>query len=153
MFTNFDSIMTKWQCERIKTIGDAYLAVSGMPEKNERHAYNMLRAAIDIREYLIKRNETAEIKFRCRIGINTGRVVGGIVGTKKYLYDVFGDTINTASRMESNSEPLKINISESTYELIKDMFILTDRGISEVKGKGPMRMFFVEDVKEEYRNI
>jgi len=153
MFTNFDSIMTRWQCERIKTIGDAYLAVSGMPEKNERHAYNMLRAAIDIREYLIKRNETAEIKFRCRIGINTGRVVGGIVGTKKYLYDVFGDTINTASRMESNSEPLKINISESTYELVKDMFILTDRGIMEVKGKGPMRMFFVEDVKEEYRNI
>ena len=86
-----------------------------------------------------------ESVWQIRVGINSGPVVGGIVGIKKYLYDVFGDTINTASRMESNSDPMKINISENTWKLVKDDFKITPRGEFEVKGKGAMRMYFVED--------
>ncbi|OFX79021.1 MAG: hypothetical protein A2X12_05875 [Bacteroidetes bacterium GWE2_29_8] len=145
MFTEFDDIMMRNSCERIKTIGDAYLAVCGMPEKHEDHAYNMVKSALEIRNYMLERNEKAEIVFRIRIGVNSGKVVGGIVGVKKYLYDVFGDSINTAARMESNSEPMRVNISEDTYKLVKDRFVFEERPITEIKGKGPMRMYFVED--------
>lgn len=148
IFTMFDNIMEKYHCERIKTIGDAYMAVCGMPEKNPDHAKLMVKAAIEIREAMNKRNEGREIKWEIRIGINTGRVVGGVVGIKKYIYDVFGDTINTASRMESNSKPMFINCSPSTYELIKDDFDTTYRGESDVKGKGIMKMYFINHEKE-----
>lgn len=145
IFTAFDDIMEKHDCERIKTIGDAYLAVCGMPEKNEKHAENMVRAALAIREYMKERNKGSEIQWQIRIGIHSGRVVGGIVGVKKYIYDVFGDTINTTSRMESNSEPMRINVSETTWQILKDKFEFTSREPMEIKGKGRMRMFFVED--------
>ena len=145
IFTNFDMIIDRYDCQRIKTIGDAYLCVSGMPIADSLHAHNLLNAALDIVQYLQKRNESSEIRWQIRVGINSGPVVGGIVGIKKYLYDVFGDTINTASRMESNSDPMKINISENTWKLVKDDFKITPRGEFEVKGKGAMRMYFVED--------
>ena len=144
LFTAFDDIMIKHKCERIKTIGDAYMAVCGMPETNEQHAENIVRAAIEIRQYLEDRAMTHEIKWRVRIGISSGKVTGGIVGVRKYLYDVFGDTVNTASRMESNSEPMKINTTEYTYNIIKDKFVCTPRGAIEVKGKGVMKMYFIE---------
>lgn len=147
IFTMFDNIMEKYSCERIKTIGDAYMAVCGMPEKNPDHARLMVRAAIEIRDAMNKRNEGKDLKWEIRIGINTGRVVGGVVGIKKYIYDVFGDTINTASRMESNSKPMFINCSPTTYELIKDEFDTTYRGESEVKGKGIMKMYFINNEK------
>nr|MBC8342358.1 adenylate/guanylate cyclase domain-containing protein [Bacteroidota bacterium] len=147
IFTAFDDIMTKYSCERIKTIGDAYMSVCGMPEPNENHAHNMVNAALEVCEYLRKRNETSKVSWRIRIGLNSGKVVGGIVGVRKYIYDVFGDTINTASRMESNSEPMKINISVSTYHLVKDQYMITKREDREVKGKGKMQMFFVEGPK------
>ncbi len=146
MFTTFDGIMDKYGCERIKTIGDAYMAVSGMPTPDENHAENMIDAALDILEALEERAKTSEIKWRIRIGINSGKIVGGVVGVKKYLYDVFGDAINTASRMESNSEPMRLNISPSTYELVKDKkdkYIFTERTPIEVKGKGEIKMYFV----------
>ncbi len=144
MFTVFDDIMTKHQCERIKTIGDAYLAVSGMPIKNEHHAENMMKAANEIKEYIEERNKTAEVQWHIRIGIHSGKVVGGIVGVRKYIYDVFGDTINTASRMESNSEAGRINVSEATYTILKEKFKFIERDNIEVKGKGSMKMYFLD---------
>jgi len=144
IFTAFDDIMVRNQCERIKTIGDAYLAVCGMPERKEKHAEFMARAALEIRQYLEDRNKQAAVKWNIRIGLHSGKVVGGIVGVRKYIYDVFGDTINTTSRMESNSEPMRINISETTYLIIKDKFKFTPREPMEIKGKGLMRMYFLE---------
>jgi class 3 adenylate cyclase len=144
IFTAFDDLMEKHSCERIKTIGDAYLAVSGMPERNEKHAYNMVRAALEIRHFLEKRNKKSGIQWTVRIGIHSGKVVGGIVGVKKYIYDVFGDTINTTSRMESNSKPMQINVSETTYNLLKDQFTFMPREPMDIKGKGEMRMYFLK---------
>jgi len=118
--------------------------VSGMPDKNINHAENMVQAAKQIREFLVERNKTSELEWKVRIGIHSGRVVGGIVGVKKYIYDVFGDTINTTSRMESNSEPLQINVSETTYLILKDKFQFIARKPMEIKGKGKMRMYFLE---------
>jgi class 3 adenylate cyclase len=147
IFTTFDGIIEKYGCERIKTIGDAYMAVSGMPIPAENHAENMIDSALEILETLKKRGEESEINWRIRIGINSGKIVGGVVGVKKYLYDVFGDTINTASRMESNSEPMRLNISENTYQLVKDRtekYKFIEREPLEVKGKGLLKMYFVE---------
>ena len=144
IFTAFDDIMQSYNCERIKTIGDAYLAVCGMPQKDENHYEKMLKAAMDIIRYLEERNKMHKLQWRIRVGINSGSVVGGIVGVKKYIYDVFGDTINTASRMESNSEPMRINVSEATYIIAKEKFRFTKRLPLEVKGKGVMQMYFLE---------
>ncbi len=144
IFTGFDDIMERNGCERIKTIGDAYLAVSGMPERNNQHAENMVNAAVGIRKFLEERNNSSQIQWQVRIGIHSGKVVGGIVGVKKYIYDVFGDTINTTSRMESNSEPMRINVSDTTYNLLKDKFSFTPREPMEIKGKGEMKMYFLE---------
>jgi adenylate cyclase len=143
LFTNFDEIIYKHSCERIKTIGDAYLAVSGMPIENIRHAENIAKASLEIIKYLQNRNKTNSLKWQIRIGLHSGKVVGGIVGVKKYIYDVFGDTINTASRMESYSEPMKINVSEATYNLIKDKFHFEKREEVVVKGKGSRKMYFL----------
>ncbi|MEZ4525197.1 MAG: adenylate/guanylate cyclase domain-containing protein [Desulfobacterales bacterium] len=147
MFTAFDDIMEANQCERIKTIGDAYMAVCGMPESNPDHAVNMAKAALEVIEYLKIRNQETLIKWQLRIGIHSGKVVGGVVGVKKYMYDIFGDTVNTASRLEALSDPMKINISEYTFRLIQDGFFCTERPKIQVKGKGILQMYFLDGRK------
>ncbi|MES2559504.1 MAG: adenylate/guanylate cyclase domain-containing protein [Bacteroidota bacterium] len=138
-FTAFDTIIEKHGLEKIKTIGDAYLAVSGLPIEHHNHAQRVAAAALDIQQYMAQNNG----KFQIRIGLHSGPVVAGIVGVKKYAFDIWGDTVNMAARMEQNSEAGKINISAATYELIKDDFTCEYRGKINAKNKGEVDMYFV----------
>lgn len=145
-FKKFDEIISKYNIEKIKTIGDAYLCVSGLPDKKDHSAVNVIKAAMEIIEFIcsFRQNTNAQNYFDVRIGIHTGPLVAGVVGDKKFAFDIWGDTVNTASRMEQNSEPNKINISQSTYDLIKDKFNCTFRGKRAAKNKGMIEMYFVE---------
>lgn len=147
-FSEFDRIMGVHGVEKIKTIGDAYMAAAGVPSPSETHAEDVIKAAMDIREFMIKRKQELErngkLAFEMRIGVHTGTVVAGIVGKKKFQYDIWGDTVNTAARMESSGEPGSINVSEATYELVKNKFKFTSRGKVKAKGKGELEMYFVE---------
>ena len=146
-FKVFDRIMSKYGIEKIKTIGDAYMCVSGLPKANINHAENMIHAAMEMVNFINshKAQRIADNKpfFEIRIGINTGNVVAGIVGIKKFAFDIWGDTVNIAARMESSSEPGKINISSSTYDLVKSHFKCDYRGKIEAKNKGAIDMYFV----------
>ncbi len=149
-FSTFDKIIEKNGLEKIKTIGDAYMCAGGLPFPTEDHAFKMVCAALEIIAFVeaTKKSSTAAHQFDVRIGINTGPVVAGVVGTKKFAYDIWGDTVNIASRMESNSEPGKINVSENTYALIKDAFHCEYRGEIEAKNKGMLKMYFVESTSK-----
>jgi class 3 adenylate cyclase len=144
MFTAFDDIVLRRGGERIKTIGDAYMAVSGLNESVTDPAAAMVESAQDIIAYIRQRNQGRPVQWQIRIGISVGKSVGGVVGKTKYLFDLFGDTINTASRMESNSEPMKINVSEEVYLRLKDRYPFVERELVEVKGKGLTKMYFVD---------
>ena len=151
-FSKFDEIMEKYGMEKIKTIGDAYMAVGGLPFQTNDHAYKMLLAAFEIAQFIeeSKQNKKDDIThFDIRIGINTGPVVAGVVGIHKFAYDIWGDTVNVASRMETLSNPGRINISENTYELVKDVFQCKYRGEIEVKNRGMMKMYFVNGIKNQ----
>jgi class 3 adenylate cyclase len=150
-FSKFDEIFRKHGLEKIKTIGDAYMCVGGL-HYHKDHALKMVLAALEINEFVVdskKLSSKNETRFDMRIGINTGAVVAGVVGIEKFAYDIWGDTVNVASRMQSNSAPGKINISENTYELIKDTFDCEYRGEIEVKNKGMMKMYYVNDIKDK----
>jgi len=148
-FEEFDSIITTYKLEKIKTIGDAYMAAGGlhMPRTSEPH--DVIKAAIEMQKFMLsrkaKRIEQNLPAFQMRVGIHTGPVVAGIVGVKKFQYDIWGDTVNTASRMESSGKVGKVNISQATYELLKDDrdFTFESRGKIEAKGKGAIEMYFV----------
>jgi adenylate cyclase len=144
IFTSFDRIVELYGCERMKTIGDAYMAVAGMPDPNPDHATNIARAALRMRRYLDRRNASNPQPWRYRIGLNTGPVIGSIVGVQKYVYDVFGPGVNLASRMESMAEPMQILLTESTYRLIRDEFECSDLGEHEVKGFGTQRIYTLD---------
>ncbi|WP_353779996.1 adenylate/guanylate cyclase domain-containing protein [Winogradskyella sp. 3972H.M.0a.05] len=144
-FSEFDLIMEKYNLEKIKTVGDAYMAAGGLPFETEDHANKMILAAREMAEFVAKakHDDKTGATFDIRIGINTGPVVAGVVGSKKFAYDIWGDTVNIASRMESNSEPGRINISEETYQHIKSDFDCEYRGEIAVKNRGQMKMYFV----------
>ena len=148
-FTAFDMIMEKHGLEKIKTIGDAYLAVCGLPMKNDCHAYQTVLVALDIIKFIEERKKTHPEALDIRIGVNSGSLIAGIVGVKKFAYDIWGDTVNTAARMEQNSEKGKINISESTYQLVKDKINCEYRGKIHTKGKGEMDMYFALETKKD----
>ena len=151
-FSKFDEIVEKHGLEKIKTIGDAYMCAGGLPFPTSDHAHKMVEAAMEIAEFVdeSKKDDPNNLtRFDIRIGINTGPVVAGVVGTKKFAYDIWGDTVNIASRMESNSEEGKINISENTFNLVKNQFCCSYRGEIEAKYKGKLKMFYVNAIKSK----
>jgi len=143
IFGRFDEIMEETSVEKIETIGDAYMAACGLEDDMTNHAANCITAAQKMLSYLKERNKSHEIKWKMRVGVHSGTIVAGVVGKKKFAYDLFGDTINTASRIESAGEAGRINISSSTYELIKNDFRCLSRGRIFAKGKGELDMYFV----------
>ncbi len=144
IFSSFDRIVDLFECERIKTIGDAYLAVSGMPETNVDHAANVAKVALRMRRYLTRRNASHSTQWKCRIGIATGPVIGSLVGVQKYVYDIFGPAPNLAARLEAHSEPMKITLAEDTYGLIRDQFVISELGEAEIKGFGTQTLYSLD---------
>jgi len=144
LFGQFDDIVEENNIEKIETIGDAYMAACGLEDENSNHAAISIRAAKQMLSFLEERNKNHEIKWRMRVGIHSGTIVAGVVGKKKFSYDLFGDTINIASRLEAASEAGKINISSSTYDLVKNDLSCFSRGKIFAKGKGELEMYFVE---------
>ncbi len=147
-FKAYDRIIDKYHIEKVKTIGDAYMCAAGLNQDTTDDPKQVIKAALEIMDFMetYQRERESQNKpfFRVRIGVHSGKVVSGVVGLKKFAFDIWGDTVNTAARMESNGEVGKLNISEDTYHLIKDEFECVSRGKVEVKGKGALEMFFVE---------
>jgi adenylate cyclase len=152
-FSEFDSIARKHNLEKIKTIGDAYMAVGGIPKANKTHAVDCVLAALEIEELIssLREREMAENRpyWQIRVGVHTGDLVAGVVGSQKFSYDVWGDTVNTASRLESSGEPGRINISSMTQDLVKDFFDCEFRGLVAAKHKGAIEMYFVNGIQAE----
>lgn len=149
IFYAFDMIIEQHGLQRIKTIGDAYMFAGGVPEEMEDHAVRTVEAAIEMRNYIQNYNDQLdenEPKWNIRIGVNTGQIVAGVIGIKKFAYDIWGDAVNIAARMESSGKVGKVNVSGSTYELIKDQFSTEFRGKVEAKNKGAIDMYFVESL-------
>ena len=148
LYSAFDEIVSRNRIEKIKTIGDSYMCAGGIPVENATNPEDTVKAALEMRDFVDKekqkRIDAGQPCFEIRIGVHTGPVVAGIVGSKKFAYDIWGDTVNIASRMESSGEPGKVNISSSTYEWVKEHFSCHYRGKIEAKNKGVIDMYFVE---------
>jgi adenylate cyclase len=144
IFSAFDRIVELYGCERLKTMGDAYMAVSGLPEANPDHAVNLAKVALRMRRYIDRRNAAHSEAWRCRIGIHSGPIIGSVVGVQKYVYDIFGPGVNMAARMETLADPMQIVISEPTWTLVRDEFACSDLGEVEVKGFGSQRIYSLD---------
>ena len=145
IFSAFDALVEKHGLEKIKTIGDAYMVVGGLPEPRSDHAIAMAQFAIEMRSELQRINERLGESIDIRIGINSGPVVAGVIGTKKFIYDLWGDAVNVASRMESHGKPGEIHVSDTTYQKLRSHFHLEPRGMIHVKGKGDMETYWLRD--------
>jgi class 3 adenylate cyclase/uncharacterized protein HemY len=143
IFSRFDALSERHGLEKIKTIGDCYMVVGGVPELSENHCQAVARMALGMLRVLAEFNESRHQNLSIRIGINTGAVVAGVIGKKKFIYDLWGDAVNTASRMESHGEPSRIQVTEAVEQKLRGLFRMEDRGEIEIKGKGPMRTYFL----------
>ncbi|MGA9377605.1 MAG: adenylate/guanylate cyclase domain-containing protein [Phormidium sp.] len=143
IFSEFDGLVEKHNLEKIKTIGDAYMVVAGLPKPRKDHAIAIAEMALDMQTTIAEYNEETNNFLNMRIGINSGDVVAGVIGTKKFNYDLWGDTVNIASRMESHGLPGKIQITEATYQYLRDRYLFEPRGSIEIKGKGEMLTYFL----------
>jgi class 3 adenylate cyclase len=147
VFAAFDDICDEEGVEKIKTIGDAYMAAAGLPKPCADHAQRCARAGLRMAAYVEQRNTDSAFKWRLRVGIHSGPVVAGVVGKRKYAFDIWGDTVNIASRMESSGEPGRVNVSAYTYDLIRKDYACEYRGRVDAKGKGEVDMYFVNSLQ------
>ncbi|MCB1178755.1 MAG: guanylate cyclase, partial [Leptospiraceae bacterium] len=153
-FVQFDKISERYNLEKLKTIGDSYMCAGGIPKKNKTHAIDCILAALEIQDFMNMMKDLKEQKgfpyWELRLGIHSGQLIAGVIGEKKFAYDVWGDTVNTASRMESSGTPGKINISGETYEFVKEFFDCEYRGEVSAKNKGMIQMYYVNGLKKEF---
>lgn len=147
IFSIFDDLTEHYGLEKIKTIGDAYMVAGGLPEEVENHAQIVADLALAMRSQMAEYNFKHQEKFNVRIGIHTGSVIAGVIGIKKFVYDIWGDTVNVASRMESHGVPGEIQVSESTYQLLREQYLFEARGLIPVKGKGDMSVYLLKAKK------
>ena len=151
-FSFFDSLLDKYDVEKIRTIGDSYMAVSGVPRRRANHAQVLVRMALEMRDYIATHTFRNGQRVNFRIGINSGSMIAGVIGRRKFVYDVWGDAVNIASRMESHGLGGAVQITQTTYELIKDEFVCEPRGTVNVKGKGEMEVWLVVSRRKILRN-
>jgi adenylate cyclase len=149
LFSRFDALVERHGLEKIKTIGDCYMAAAGVPNPDPDHAPKAARLALDMRDELAASEQAGLPALELRIGINSGPVVAGVIGTKRFLYDLWGDAVNTASRMESHGTPGEIQITRATCELLKDEFLCRRRGTIDVKGKGEMETWYLVGARSD----
>ena len=143
IFSRFDRVVDGLGLEKIKTIGDAYMVAGGLPLRRNDHAQAIATLALEMQAIMTEITKETGESFSIRVGINTGRLVAGVIGTKKFIYDLWGDTVNVASRMESSGEPGRIQVTQTTYERIRDRYKLEPRGVVNIKGKGEMITYWL----------
>ncbi|MGQ0663511.1 MAG: adenylate/guanylate cyclase domain-containing protein [Pseudomonadota bacterium] len=153
-FSTFDEIAARRGVEKLKTIGDSYMCAGGLPRSNQTHPVDCCLAALEMQHYLQRMNQQRERlrlqPWKMRVGIHTGLVMAGIVGKRKFTYDIWGDTVNVASRMESTGAAGRVNVSGNTYERVKTLFDSEPRGSIEVKNRHHVEMYFLDRIKPEF---
>lgn len=149
VFTEFDDLSQKHRAEKIKTIGDAYMAVAGVPIRSPHHAEQMADMALDMQQVIARHSHDRGQSLQIRIGLHSGPVVAGVIGRRKFAYDLWGDTVNTAARMESHGVPGEIQVTPATYALLAPRYRFEDRGLIDIKGKGAMQAFLLKGRRQQ----